>query len=35
MLTQKIDQAIDDQLLDFIARRESEIPDDGGLNEDY
>jgi trimethylamine--corrinoid protein Co-methyltransferase len=31
----KIDQAINEQLLDFIARRESEIPDDGGLNEDF
>jgi len=31
----KIDQAVNDELLDFIARRESEIPDDGGLNEDY
>jgi trimethylamine--corrinoid protein Co-methyltransferase len=31
----KLDQAINDELLDFIARRESEIPDDGGLNEDY
>ena len=31
----KLDEAIDEALLDFIARRESEIPADGGLNEDY
>jgi len=31
----KLDEAMNDELLDYIARRESEIPDDGGLNEEY
>jgi trimethylamine--corrinoid protein Co-methyltransferase len=31
----KLDPALDDALGDFIARREREIPDDGGLNETY
>ncbi|MCT4654436.1 MAG: trimethylamine methyltransferase family protein [Cohaesibacter sp.] len=31
----KLDQAKDEELLDFIARREREIPENGGLNEDY
>jgi trimethylamine--corrinoid protein Co-methyltransferase len=31
----KIDQAIDEELRDYIARREREIPDHLGLNEDY
>ncbi len=31
----KIDQAINDELLDYIARREREIPADGGLNQTY
>ncbi len=30
-----LDPAIDEALLDFIARREQEIPIDQGLNEDY
>ncbi len=31
----KIDQAKNDELLDYIARREREIPADGGLNQDF
>ncbi|MDP6969045.1 MAG: trimethylamine methyltransferase family protein [Gammaproteobacteria bacterium] len=31
----KLDVAINDELLDYIARREREIPDAGGLNEEY
>ena len=31
----KLDEAIDEALLDYIARREREIPDHLGLNEDY
>ena len=31
----KLDQAINDELLDYIARREREIPTEGGLNETH
>ncbi len=31
----KLDEARDEELLDFIARREREIPPEGGLNEEY
>ncbi len=31
----KLDEAVDEALCDFIARREREIPADLGLNEDY
>ncbi|MEM7117428.1 MAG: trimethylamine methyltransferase family protein, partial [Chloroflexota bacterium] len=31
----KLDEAKDEELRDFMARRESEIPADGGLNQDY
>lgn len=31
----KLDEAKNEELLDYIARREREIPDDGGLNEEY
>jgi trimethylamine--corrinoid protein Co-methyltransferase len=31
----KLDEAKNEELLDFIARREREIPENGGLNEDY
>ena len=31
----KLDEAVDEALLDYIARREREIPDHLGLNEDY
>ena len=31
----KLDAAIDEALLDYIARREREIPEDKGLNETY
>ncbi|MGB0388511.1 MAG: trimethylamine methyltransferase family protein [Ardenticatenaceae bacterium] len=31
----KLDEAKDEALRDFIARREREIPEDGGLNQEY
>jgi trimethylamine--corrinoid protein Co-methyltransferase len=31
----KLDEAINEELLDYISRREREIPAEGGLNEDY
>ncbi len=31
----KLDEAVNEALLDYIARREREIPADGGLNEDH
>ena len=31
----KIDQSVDEELLAYIARREEQIPEDGGLNEEY
>jgi trimethylamine--corrinoid protein Co-methyltransferase len=31
----KLDEAKNEELLDYIARREREIPEDQGLNEAY
>ena len=31
----KLDEAVNEALLDYIARREREIPEDQGLNETY
>ena len=31
----KLDEAKHEELLAYIAKRESEIPEDGGLNQEY